>query len=177
MREVIEQCAKALEQDPLNVSVRSSFAFLLSLGKAYDRGLAEAQKAMKMDASHWLPHFAIGLSYALRGEFAAARPAAERSVRAAPWWAQALGLLAGVLAQLGETERADELVTRLTDMRPAGLPIHHFLCSGNDAAADWLAQMIEDRDPMAPAWSCLKPIRASPLWPALAKMISCHLRR
>ena len=110
MQEGLEQIKRALEQDPLNLWVRGMFAFVLSLGEAYDRALAEAQKAMEMDASYWIPHFAIGLSYALRGEFAAARPAAERSVGAAPWNATALGLLAGILAQLGEKERADELV-------------------------------------------------------------------
>jgi serine/threonine-protein kinase len=168
----IEQIERALEQDPLNLFVRGAFAAVLSMGQAYDRALTEAQNAMEVDASHWLPHFAIGLSYALRGEFAAARPAAERSVQAAPWFAQVLGLLAGVLAQLGEKRGADELLTKLRDMPPVGLLIYHFLCSGNDTTADWLAKMIEDRDPFAPSWSCLKPIRSSPRWPALAKMMN-----
>jgi hypothetical protein len=145
---------------------------VLSLGGAYDRALAEAQKVMELDATNWMPHFAIGLSYALRGEFAAAHPAAERSVTAAPWSAQALGLLAGILAQLGEKERADELVARLRNMARVGLLLYHLLCSGTETTADCLAQMIEDRDPLAPPWSRLKPIRSSPRWPALAKMMN-----
>jgi hypothetical protein len=32
--------------------------------------------------------------------------------------------------------------------------------------------MIEDRDPAAPVFCCLKPIRSSPRWPALAKMMN-----
>jgi hypothetical protein len=148
------------------------FALALGFAEAYDRVLAEAQKAIEMDASHWIPHFAIGFSYALRGEFATARPAAERSVGAAPWSAHALGLLAGILAQLGEKERADELVARLTKMSRVGLLLYDLLFSGNDRAADWLAKMIEDRDPLATPWSCLKPIRSSPRWPELAKMMN-----
>ena len=108
----------------------------------------------------------------MRGEFAAARPAAERSVRAAPWSAQALGPLAGILAQLGEKERADELVAKLRNMGRIGLFLYHLLFSENDTTADWFAKMIEDRDPTAPSWSCLKPIRSSPRWPALAKMMN-----
>jgi tetratricopeptide (TPR) repeat protein len=172
MQEAIEQIGRALERDPLSVWARGAFSLVLSIGEDYDRALAEAQKAAEMDASHWISHFAIGLSYALRGEFAAARPAAERSVRAAPWHAQVLGLLAGILAQLGEKERADELVARLRNMARFGLLIYHFLVSENDTTADWLAKMIEDRDPLAPSWSCLKPIRSSPRWPALAKMMN-----
>jgi tetratricopeptide (TPR) repeat protein len=168
----MEQFDRALEQDPLNVWARGTFAFVLSLVEAYDRALAEAQKAMEMEASHWIPHFAMGLSYALRGEFAAACPPAERSARAAPWSAQALGLLAGILAQLGEKERADELVAKLRNMARVGLLLYHLLFSGNDTTADWFAKMIEDRDPLAPPCSCLKPIRSNPRWPELAKMMN-----
>jgi tetratricopeptide (TPR) repeat protein len=168
----MEQFDRALEQDPLSVWARGVFAILLSWEGAYDRGLIEAQKALEMDASHFIPHFVIGLSYALRGEFAAARPAAERSVAAAPWSAQNLGLLAGILAQLGEKERADELVAKLRNMARIGLLLYHILCSENDTTADWFAKMIEDRDPVAPPWSCLKPIRSNPRWPALAKMMN-----
>jgi tetratricopeptide (TPR) repeat protein len=172
MQEAIEQIERALKQDPLNVWARSLFALVLSWGEAYDRALAEAKTAMEVDASSWIPHFAIGFSYALRGEFAAARPAAEQSARAMPWNAQALGLLAGILAQLGEKERADELVAKLRNMAHIGLLLYHLLCSRTDIAADWFAKMIEDRDPVAPPYSCLKPIRSSPRWPVLAKMMN-----
>jgi len=172
VREAMEQIDRALEQDPLSVWARGVFGIVLSWEGAYDRALIEAQKAVEMDASHFIPHFVIGLSYALRGEFAAARPAALRSVTAAPWSAQNLGLLAGILAQLGEKERADELVARLGNMARVGLLLYHLLCSGNDTTADWFAKMIEDRDPLAPPWSCLKPIRSNPRWPALAKMMN-----
>jgi tetratricopeptide (TPR) repeat protein len=171
VQEAIKQIERALEQDPLNVNVRAYFATALAR-VAYDRALVEAQKAVEIDASHWLPHLLIGFVYALRGEFAAALPAAERSFQAAPWYAQAVGLLAGILAQLGEKERADELVTRLKNMPRAGLFRYHVLCSRTDLAADCLEQMIEDRDPNVPLLSSSKPIRASPRWPELAKMMN-----
>jgi TolB-like protein/Tfp pilus assembly protein PilF len=171
MQETIEQIERAIEQDPLNVNVRGYFAAALTRVD-YDRALAEAQKAVEIDASHWLPHYAIGSICASRGEFAAARPAAERCVQAAAWYAPGVGLLAGILAQLGEKERADELVTRLSDM-PRGLVAYHLRCSEIDAAADCLTQMIADRDPVAPRSSSFEPeLRASPRWPALAKMMN-----
>jgi Tfp pilus assembly protein PilF len=170
VQEAREQSERALEQDPLNVNIRVIFAWVLQRGEADDRALAEAQKAVEIDASHWFPHLVIGFTYARRGEFAAARPAAERSAQAAPWYAPAVGLLAGILAQLGENERADELVTRLRDMPRVGLLVYHFLCSGTDMAADCLEQMIEGRDPHAPPVS--STFRSSPRWPALAKMMN-----
>ena len=142
----------------------------------HDRALAEAQKAVEIDESHWLPYFAISFSHALRGELAEARNAAEQSVRAAPWHFQPIGLLAGILARLGKEERADELVLKLSKMGPApervGLLLYHVLCSRNDVAADWYAAMVEDRDPFAAVWSIMKPLRSSPQWPALAKMMN-----
>jgi serine/threonine-protein kinase len=170
VQEAIEQSEVAIEQDPLNVVNLGVFALVLSLSEAYDRALTEAQKAMEMDANHWVPYFVISLSHALRGEFAAALPAAERSTQAAPWYAQTSGLLAGILAQLGEKERAEELVTRLKDMPRAGLFRYHLLCSRIDAAADCLEQMIDDREPLAPVISF--EIRSSPRRPALAKMMN-----
>ena len=175
-QEALEQFEKALEQDPLNVFIRGAFALVLSFREMHDRALAEAQKALEIDESHWLPYFAISFSNVLRGELAEARNAAERSVQAVPWHFQPIGLLAGILARLGNKERADELVLKLRQMGPArervGLLLYHVLCSGNDAAADWYAAMVEDRDPFAAVWSIMKPLRSSPRWPALAKMMN-----
>jgi serine/threonine-protein kinase len=172
VEEAIEQGEMAIGQDPLNATVRGLFAHVLHQEEAYDRALAEAQKGVELDASNWYPHYVIGSNYALRGEFAAALPAAQRSFQAAPWYAPAVGLLAGIFAQLGEKERAEELVTTLKDMSQAGMFRYHLLCSRTDMAADCLGQMIEERDPLAPVVSCLKPIRSSPRWPALAKMMN-----
>jgi len=172
VQDAIEQIERALEPDPLNVFARALLAFTLTAGDMHDRALAEAQKGVELEPSHWFPHFSMSLSYALRGELAAARTAAERSFGAAAWNAQPLGLLAGILAQMGERERADELLGRLRKMPGVGLLLYHLLFSGNDTTADWFAKMVEDRDPNAPVFSCLKPIRSNPRWPALAKMMN-----
>jgi TolB-like protein/Tfp pilus assembly protein PilF len=172
VQDAIEQTERALEPDPLNVLTRGFLALTLTAGDMHDRALAEAQKGVEMDPSDWFPQFWMSLSYALQGELVAARTAAERSIRAAPWNAQPLGLLAGILAQMGERERADKLVNRLRDMPRVGLLFYHLLFSGNDTTADWFAKMVEDRDPNAPVLSCLKPLRTNPRWPALAKIMN-----
>jgi len=56
VREAIEQCSRALEQDRLNVFGRGMFAMVLNFGEDYDRALVEAQKTIELDESHWLPH-------------------------------------------------------------------------------------------------------------------------
>jgi hypothetical protein len=108
------------------------------------------------------------------GRIEEARQAAEKSVRAAPWRSSAVGLLAGILARLGEVDRLDELVARLREMAPLGFFWYHLLRSEIDAAADYYAKMIERReDPalLAPT-PFLQPLRDSPRWPALARMMN-----
>ena len=109
------------------------------------------------------------------GRIEEARQAAEKSVRAAPWRSSAVGLLAGILARLGEVDRLDELVARLREMAPLGFFWYYLVRSEIEVAADYYAKMIERRDPeathLAPT-PFLQPLRESPRWPALAKMMN-----
>jgi hypothetical protein len=53
--------------------------------------------------------------------------------------------------------------------------IDHLLCSEIDAAAKWYEKEIELGQPTLVLWSragFLKPIRESPHWPKLAKMMN-----
>ena len=102
---------------------------------------------------------------------------AERSHQIAPWNALATGILAGALVRIGNKSRAAEIV-RLMGDSPAplfGRVLFHLLCSEPDAAADWYERAIEQREPVAAlnaSAGFLKPLRASPRWPKLAKMMN-----
>ncbi|MBV9746095.1 MAG: hypothetical protein JO099_20235 [Acidobacteriia bacterium] len=106
---------------------------------------------------------------------AEAREAAEKATRADPRRATPLGLLAGILARLGQSGQLPEYVARLREMAPGGLFWYHLLTSEIDSAADYYAKWIEQRDPEAIFLASavfLKPIRSSPRWPGLAKMMN-----
>jgi len=79
------------------------------------------------------------------GRIEEARQAAEKSVRAAPWRSSTVGLLAGILARLGEVDRLDALVARLREMAPLGFFWYHLLRSEIEVAVDYYAKMIERR--------------------------------
>ena len=64
------------------------------------------------------------------GRIEEARQAAEKSVRAAPWRSSTVGLLAGILARLGEVDRLDALVARLREMAPLGFFWYRELSAG-----------------------------------------------
>jgi hypothetical protein len=87
----------------------------------------------------------------------------------------AMGALAGVLACLGEKERAEQIAANIPETAPAGWTLYHRLCSNIDAAADWYEKAIEQRHPAAAIWArsaFSKPLRESPRWPKLAKMMN-----
>jgi hypothetical protein len=89
-------------------------------------------------------------------------------------------LLAGVLARTGDRDRAEALIGQMTNAQgglvaPSGMALYHLICSEVDAAADWFEKAIDQRDPILVPWLRLplaKPLRASPRWPKIAKMMN-----
>jgi hypothetical protein len=56
-----------------------------------------------------------------------------------------------------------------------GLAIFHACCDEIDLAADWLEKAIEERYPGIVLWlqsTMAEPLRSSPRWPKLAKMMN-----
>src|SRR5215467_2924825 len=92
----------------------------------------------------------------------------KNAYRLAPWDSNVTGLLAGVLSGLGDEKRANEV---LAGPLGTGMVFYHLLRSEIESAADWYDRCIEQHAPIAvvlAAHSFIKPLRASPRWPALA---------
>jgi hypothetical protein len=117
----------------------------------------------------------IALSYFSQGKLAEAREPAEEAFRIAPWLPQAGGLLAGILARTGEKEWAVNLLATLRGMSPGGMAMYHLVCSEIDAAIDSYERDIELHSLRAATLASAgfyRPLRASPRWPKLAKMMN-----
>ncbi len=168
--EALAERAKAIAQDPLNTPWRARQAWTLVCAGMYEPAIAEARKALELDDKHHAPHMMIALSYFFQGNLAEAREPAEEAFRIAPWEPLARGLLAGILALKCEKERAEELIATVKGVVPTSVMMYHLVCSDIDAAIDWYQRDIELHRPTAPA--PLKPLRASPRWPKLAKMMN-----
>jgi tetratricopeptide (TPR) repeat protein len=142
-----------------------------------DRAVEEAQKATELDESHFAPHFLLGQAYLASGRPRQAVTSFKRSQQLAPWHAVPIGWLAGTLFQLGEKERAAELIRQMPDppMPTWGRVLYHLLVSEIDAAADWYEKMIEAREPFAVVYARVpvtEPLRQSPRWPRLAGLMN-----
>jgi eukaryotic-like serine/threonine-protein kinase len=173
--EAIEERKKSIAQDPLNSRWRARQAFTFLCADRYELAIPEARKALDLDDRSFWPHYVIAHSYRLQGKLAEALGPAEEAVRIAPWQQGASGLLAGLLSQTGEKERADELLASVGRMTPGGMIMYHLVRSEIDAAIDWYQRDIKLRQPFAALLASagfFKPLRASPRWPKLAKMMN-----
>jgi tetratricopeptide (TPR) repeat protein len=173
--EAIHEGAKAIAQDPLNARWHTTQAFVLLCAERYDLATLAARKALEIDNGDGTPHLVIAQSYFFQGEQAEALQSAEEAFRIAPWNPLVVGLLAGFLERAGEKERARKLIETLHGTMPTGMVMYHLVCAEIDAAIGWYEHDIELRHlaaaPLASA-GFLKPLRAHPRWPKLAKMMN-----
>jgi len=173
--EALQEQAEAIAQDPLNAVWRTLRAATFFFAGMYERAISEARVGIDLgDRSH-LPHGLIAESNFFQGRFAESRESAEEAFRVAPWDAVATGFLTHVLMQAGEKDRAQELLARLPGMMPSGMVRYLLVASEIDAAIDWYEKGVEQQQPFAALWASaafLKPLRSSPRWPKLAKMMN-----
>jgi eukaryotic-like serine/threonine-protein kinase len=172
--EALRQMNMALEQDPLNLHIRHMLALTLNDAGLFGRAIEEARKIVELEPAHWGAWMTLSHSHAYLGRYAEGLEPAEGALQLAPWNPILIGTLAGILSRLGETARHDQLLPRLNPAANSGWLMYHVLRSDIDAVADCYEKEIESRQPSAPrmasaAW--LKPLRSSPRWPKLAKMM------
>ena len=168
---------RAVEQDPLNASIRGILAMHLNIVGRYEEAVEEMRKALEIDDQLWAAHFLQGSIYLQKGRLAEAVAAAERAHHAAPWHSMPAGLLAAALVRVGERDRAAALIREMGD---APLPVwgrilYHLLCSETDRAVDWFEKAIDQRDPFVVVFArapVSQALRDSPRWPALARRMN-----
>ena len=93
---------REVDLDPLNVAWRAVLSSHLTHAEAYDDAIANADKALEINADHWLPLFFLCEMHLSAGALERAVAVAERAHRAAPWQEMNTGMLAGVLSRLGK---------------------------------------------------------------------------
>ena len=173
--EALQERMRAIAQDPLNALWHAHQAFTLLCAEMYELAVVEARKALELDDRIYVAHWVIALSYFFQGKRVDAQEPAEEAFRLAPWSVAIVGTLAGLLARAGEKDRAEKLLATISAAEPVGMYMYHLVCSEIDAAIDCYAQGIEQRNLRAMVIASagfLKPLRASPRWPKLARMMN-----
>lgn len=142
--------------------------FTLLFAEMYERAIVEAQRVLEFDERSIAAHSLIALAHFFQGNLAEAREWAEEAFRRTPLNPLAVGLLAGLLKQSGEKDRAGNLLATLRGMGPTGMMIYYLVCSEIDAAIDCYERSIEQRQPIAAQWASAGFLRSA-LQSALAQ--------
>jgi Flp pilus assembly protein TadD len=138
-------------------------------------GTAELQKVVELDENFVWALLWLGLGHASRGQLTEALPFAEKAYTLAPWNTTVCGLLAGVLARLGQASRSEQVLENLLpgDRYGAarGLAIFHLLSGAIEQAVDWTLKAVDQRDPGVMI-AAGRPLRSSPRWPEVARKMN-----
>jgi serine/threonine-protein kinase len=175
--EAADECARALEDDPLNLVGRLRLAQCLRAAGRDAEATRELRRVLELDHDLWFTHFILGLETLLQGDVPRALPHAEKAYAQAPWSPVARGLLAAALMLEGTTTRAQSLLDTLkaADVYGASLALatYHLACSELEASADWTERAIEERHPAIFffLYAHAHALRCSVRWPGLARAL------
>jgi len=177
LQESVSEMERAVELDPLNAFWRGVLASHLTHAQVYDRAIQEANQAMEIDATNYVPIYTLGEAYATSGRWAEAIEILENAHRFAPYDGLVGGTLAGVLARVGAKSRAETVVRKIGESpHPVfGRVLYHVLSGDLETSADWYERAIEERDPFALVFAyapLTSDLRESPRWPQLARMMN-----
>jgi tetratricopeptide (TPR) repeat protein len=184
LAEAVRELERAIEGDPLNLGMRVALINGLHAAGLDNRAIEEAHKILEIDKNRWNVHLALGRIYAFRGNLTEALAAAEKAYQLASWNVRVIAIFAAVLIRSGDHARAGALAEKLNAAAgdvygtPMALAVFHAMCGETDAAADWFAKAIEQRDPAVVGYlrtPLMKALQSSPRWPALAKLMNLPL--
>jgi len=179
--EAMGELESLLLADPLSLLARWWMAILAHLARKPDRVIAEGQRMIALDPSHFLGHWALGIGLNDTG----AKPAAVASLARAhdltggiPF---TLGFLAMISGGAGLVDDVRRLLARAEEMAGAGYvpPSTFAWCHVGlgdwDGALAWLDKAIDARDPIVmpiKSFPFLDPVRGDARFKALLRKMN-----
>jgi Tfp pilus assembly protein PilF len=177
--EAVRQMESVLKDDPVNAYSRFRLAMCQFIAGQDEEAVSGFLQTLELDGNFIVANIWLGTCHASRGRFAEALVYFEKARQFVPWQLESTGWMAGLLARTGEGRRAQELVQRLLPGEaygaPLGLYFYHIVNGHIDEAAHWMEKAIEQRQPSVIQYlQCplAQPLRESPRWPGLAKMVN-----
>jgi len=178
-REAVRELESVRHEDPVNAGLFHYLAICLQAAGRGADAAAEFRHVLDLDENFPPALIWLGHQYASEGKIAEALACSERLISLMPRNTEVIGGFAGLLMRTGNQRKAEEVLQELGDGQAYGAPLgfayYRLLCGEFDQAADWLEKAIEQRHFLAPVylWSPLaKPVRESPRWPKLVKMMN-----
>ena len=150
--EAVEECARALQEDPLDLLGRVRFAQCLRPPGRRDEATSELRRVLELDDNLWFTHFILGLDQLQHGELAAAMTHAEKALQARTLESVSERAAGGGIEESGDVRRAEEVLQKLRSGQTYGTSRSRsrhsiLLFMEIDAPADWTERAIGERHP------------------------------
>jgi serine/threonine protein kinase/tetratricopeptide (TPR) repeat protein len=150
-KDAIAEMKRALEMDPLSLSLHAAVGMAMFIGREYDDGIAYCRKAIEMDSSFYPARWYMASSLAEMRRYPEAVEQLEQAIGHSNGSAQVKATLAGAYAAWGKHEEARGILRELEELGkqryvPATLTaIAHLKLGGRETALAHLARALEDR--------------------------------
>ena len=177
LAEARREAERALQDNPLSQICYWGLALTLeALGLEPQAGAAWKRSA-ELDPDFWMAWMMLGMHHAVYGSHAEARRCAEKAFALFPVSPYIVGVLAGTLANAGDTARARSLLDGLhpdAHGTPVAQAYYHLAVGDLDPAVEWTRKAMEKRHFMLIP-NFIRPyekfLSKSPAWPGLLKQL------
>jgi serine/threonine protein kinase/tetratricopeptide (TPR) repeat protein len=112
------EARRALELDPLALSLNAFMAMTHYFAREYDRAIEHGMRTVEMDPHFFPGYFYLGMAYQMAGDFAAACDALQKSKELSHNSTLMTAALGGVFAQWGKLDEARKILIELDELRP-----------------------------------------------------------
>lgn len=170
-----EELHRLTREDPLNLWLRILLAGCLQAAGRDDDAVRQYHQLFELDESYWFAYGALSALHASHGRLTEALACAEKAYALAPRSPLAIAWLAGVVRRTGDVSRAEGLLEKLDPGHVFFFALFYLLSGDIDNAADSVEKAIEQRNPnivLVLNLAISRPLRASPRWPALARLMN-----
>jgi TolB-like protein/Tfp pilus assembly protein PilF len=176
--QAIELAQRAIEEDPLEVWARMNLHAYLQTAGRIDEALEQLKKVLELDENQVVAMVSMAMIYADKDDMAEALQMARRTYAIGPWFADGIGVLAGLTRRSGgevDASLAKALGSggAIGDARAHAL--YHLLCGEIEQGADWAEKAVEQHDSSMMLYLRFvvsKGLRSSHRWPKIAKMMN-----
>jgi serine/threonine-protein kinase len=178
IEEAVAQLERALESDPLSLSIRGWAVEILYLGRQYERAMEQHRLLTEIDPNYFVNYFELGQIRCEQGAFDEAISALRQGAALSGNAPLVVGWLGMTLARSGDTVGAREILAGLhaaatqVYVLPTSFAWIHLGLGEIDQAFTWMEKAIEERDPIIipiKSYAFLDPLRDDPRFHALLR--------
>jgi len=173
------ECERALRDDPLNGLTAVQVGVCLHAAGNHDAAIECFHQALELNEQNFLAHLNVALWMLEQDRLPEASAAADAACAIAPLNPWSVACRAAIRALRGDERDPSKFLDKLGSTEkygtPAGYCRYFMLTRDFEAAAEWAARGIMQRDaafPFALQMSCARDFRASVYWPQVAAMMN-----